>query len=117
MTQQIEFIELAALFTPIETFGNFLYVENPQASLWLNGRLLVIPVPALEDGDALDAVKKELFANVNIPYHTADAVYAYTFHIFNKPYHQLAVQEMMALNNIIGQIHQRYGQPAVKENI
>lgn len=85
------------------------YYELELVAYFSSEGLLVAPIADLAEGDALDAVKDGIFAEVNIPYHTGDSVYCFTFHIFNKLNHEVALTEMLALQNIIGQVHRDFG--------
>ncbi len=51
-------LDLVAVFSPVEEFGRFIYVENPAASLWFKGRLLLVPVAVLDDGDARQLLER-----------------------------------------------------------
>lgn len=83
-------------------------VTNPAAFLLLDGSLIVMPVASLDDGEAAAAVRGLFFAEVNLPHHTVDAVYGYTFHIFNKLNHEPAIVEVALLQQEIERIHARY---------
>ena len=85
------------------------YFELEMTAIRVNGCLLIMPVSELTEGEALNAVKDNIFAEVNIPHHTGDAVYCYTFHIFNRLNHEPAIVEMMDLSNMITKIHRDYG--------
>lgn len=85
------------------------YFELELAAIQLNGCLLMMPVNELSEGDALNAVKDNIFAEVNIPHHTSAGVYCYTFHLFNRLNHEPAITEMMELKMMISQIHRDFG--------
>lgn len=88
---------------------NNTYLELELAA-WLDdeGIIMTIPVADLRPGDAYDAIQANLFAELNIPYHTDDAIYCYTFHLFNKLNNELALVEAAQLQSIIERIHADY---------
>ena len=64
----------------------------------------------LEPGsEALDAIEDHFFAEVNIPYHTDEAIYCFVCHVFSKLNHQTAIEEMLALKDVAEQIRADFG--------
>lgn len=99
-------LELAAIF--MTDANRAIAATNPDASILLDGRLLVIPVSALEDGDALAAIRDHLFAECFIPHHEEAAAYGLTFHLLNKLNHQIAIYEIPVLQQVAPEIVERY---------
>jgi hypothetical protein len=86
------------------------YYEIEFAVIFLDGgHIRLTPVEELTPGEALDAVKDGIFAEVAIPYHTAEAIYCFTCHIFGVPASQPAIVEMVSLQDIAPQIYLDYG--------
>lgn len=65
-------------------------------------------------GGLLDALDGHAYAEVNIPYHTDEAIYCYTIHILNVPHHRPAMVEILMLTGMIEQIHAQFGHLAHK---
>lgn len=104
-TKPLRQLELVAIFLNPPAIA----ATNPAATLLLDGSLLIMPVTDLAAGsDAAEGVRDSLFAEVNIPHHTADAIYGYTFHIFNRLNHEPAIAEATLLQQEIERVHARY---------
>lgn len=100
-------LELAAIF--MTDAKRAIAATNPDASILLDGRLLVIPVSALEaDSDVLAAIRDGLFAECLVPYHDPAARYGLTFHILNKLNHQIAIYEIPVLQQVAPEIIDSY---------
>lgn len=85
------------------------YYELELAAFLDADGLRAIPIVDLQAGDALDAIKEHVFAELNIPHHTEDAVYCYVFHLFNKPNSEPAIGEALLLQAIIEKVHTIWG--------
>lgn len=85
------------------------YYEIELAVLFLDdGRVTFSNVELFEEGEAKRAVEDNLFAEVNIPYHTDDAIYCFICHIFNKPNHIPAIQETGVLMRMAPWLHNKF---------
>ncbi len=73
-----------------------------------DGRVFFANVELLEEGEAKRAVEDNIFAEVNIPYHTDEAIYCFTCHIFNKPNHIPAIPEIVVLKQIAPWLHNKF---------
>lgn len=103
-------LEFAAIYDDTAPFlHRWPVLQHTNARLYFDGRIAVIPVADLEPGSAATvAVQRNIYAEVNIPHRLADAGYTYTFHLFNKFNHQIAVEEILVLKQVIADIHADY---------
>jgi len=110
-TKSIPYFELefaAFFFSP----GTIKFISNPNARLY-NDELVIIPVADLEPGSpSHEAIRDNIYAEVNIPYRLDEAGYTYTFHLFNKLNHIPAFPEVILLKEIIARVHADYHQRA-----
>lgn len=69
----------------------------------------IVPVSEIEDARWLELIRTPTYAEVNIPHHTAEAIYCYTCHLVGVPHNQPAVFQMGVLSQNMAAIHEQYG--------
>ena len=97
-------LELACIFIS----GTALFATNPNTGIFCEGKLIVLPVEDLDEGESRSACRDNLFAECNIPHHTDEAAYCLVCHVFNRFNHEPAIVEMVMLKRIAGEIVARY---------
>lgn len=103
------YYDLAMIAIFAESNDRILFTANAQATILLDGKLVVAPVDSYPpDGDMRAAIQGNLFAEVCMPHHEESAIYGLTFHIVNKPNHHLAIIESLCLKEVAAEILARY---------
>lgn len=103
-------IEFAVLFLDQDHELTPTGFSNPATRYYkANPDVVIIPVAALEPGEALQAITDHLFAEVNIPHHTDQSIYCFICHLFGIPNSQPAIMEMLALQKLAPQIYDDFG--------
>ncbi len=74
----------------------------------------ILPVAEIDDGRLLIFIRGHRYAEVNIPHHTAEAIFCYTCHLVGVPPNQPALFEMGVLTRNIAAIHEQYDHLAQK---
>lgn len=85
------------------------YLELELVTQHHNGALVSAPLLNITSPELLTLIHRHVFAEVNIPHHTTNAVYCYTFHIMHKQNAEPAIEEMMNLSANIQLFHERFG--------
>lgn len=88
------------------------YYEVKLVAVFDGPHLKIGHLDDIESGPALAAIRAGEWAEVNIPYHTAEAIYCFAVTIANKPAHEPAITEMLTLQRLAAQLYADYGDHA-----
>lgn len=72
----------------------------------------ILPMSEIEDARWLQLIRTPIYAEVNLPHHTEDAIYCYTCFLVGVPHNQPAIFQMGVLMRIMAAIHDQYGRLA-----
>jgi len=86
--------------------------QNPNAAILLDGRIVLMPLACLEpDCKALAVIREGFFAECAVTYQNQDAgCYIFICHVINKLAGEIAMPEMLLLQEVAADIQARYQQ-------